>query len=107
MNCKPGDLAITHSMKFAENNNRLVEVLRVADPKDYVPITGGSVSWLVRSTGTPLTETLWSGRRGPKTMERIVCDTRLRPIRDPGQDAQDETLAWLPVPAPAREVVHG
>jgi hypothetical protein len=28
----------------------------------------------------------------------FVLDFQLRPIRDPGDDAQDETLDWLPVP---------
>lgn len=28
-----------------------------------------------------------------------VYDGALRPIRDPGDDAQDETLQWLQVPA--------
>jgi hypothetical protein len=28
-----------------------------------------------------------------------VADDCLRPIRDPGDDAQDETLSWLPVPS--------
>lgn len=27
----------------------------------------------------------------------------LRPIRDPGDDAQDETLSWLPVPSTEKE----
>lgn len=30
---------------------------------------------------------------------RSVYDGALRPIRDPGEDAQDETLSWLPVPS--------
>ena len=30
--------------------------------------------------------------------ELIWADRDLRPIRDPGEDAQDETLQWLPVP---------
>ena len=30
---------------------------------------------------------------------RAVYDGVLRPIRDPGEDAQDETLSWVPVPS--------
>lgn len=32
--------------------------------------------------------------------DRANCyDANLRPIRDPGDDAQDETLSWLKVPS--------
>lgn len=34
---------------------------------------------------------------------RSVADRALRPIRDPGDDARDETLDWLPVPAKEAE----
>jgi hypothetical protein len=32
-----------------------------------------------------------------------AMDSILRPIRDPGDDAQDETLSWLPVPSTEKE----
>ena len=31
--------------------------------------------------------------------EGWIADEYLRPIRDPGEDTQDETLSWLPVPS--------
>ena len=33
----------------------------------------------------------------------LHSDARLRPIRDPGDDAKDETLSWLPVPSTEKE----
>lgn len=30
--------------------------------------------------------------------DAIQPDANLRPLRDPGEDARDETLEWLPVP---------
>ncbi len=35
----------------------------------------------------------------------VMPDHALRPIRDPGDDATDETLQWLPVPS--KEVTRG
>lgn len=32
-----------------------------------------------------------------------IRDSILRPIRDPGDDASDETLSWKPVPLPTIE----
>jgi hypothetical protein len=32
-----------------------------------------------------------------------AADSSLRPIRDPGEDAQDETLLWKQVPQPEKE----
>ena len=32
-------------------------------------------------------------------MHPYAKDSQLRPIRDPGDDARDETLEWLPVPS--------
>lgn len=33
------------------------------------------------------------------SMSNYCRDTGLRPIRDPGEDARDESLEWQPVPA--------
>lgn len=32
-----------------------------------------------------------------------VADECLKPLRDPGDDAQDESLQWLPVPSTEKE----
>lgn len=64
--------------------------------------TDSNSAWVVDSLGAPL----FVSSEG-FLLTRAIHDQNLRPIRDPGEDAQDETLSWLPVPAPAREVVHG
>lgn len=82
MNCKPGDLAINVSGR-PECRGEIYEVLRV-----YSGCLPGP-AWIVMHRG-----------------EEFHCrDDVLRPIRDPGDDATDETLQWLPVPS--KEVAHG
>ncbi len=90
MNCKPGDLAVTlHSSP--DQKGRFVTVV-----KAYSGSFGrSSARWWVCTTPSPF-----------RTEERVeksgalvlIHDDYLRPIRDPGDDAQDETLQWLPVP---------
>lgn len=96
MNCKPGELAVI-VRSAAGNEGRIVEVM-----DSDVRGLPGSESWMpaplwrVRSLGHPLPSDLgnsWSVFAFP--------DVWLRPIRNPGDDAQDETLAWKPVPLPA------
>lgn len=85
MNCKPGDLAYTVAPFWEGGRGQVVTVVREG----------------------------WRGREGSETWHcvgRIVMEdgyvvdawdidkTALRPIRDPGDEAQDETLSWLPVP---------
>lgn len=33
-----------------------------------------------------------------------IIDAFLRPIRDPGEDAKDQTLEWLPSPSKQKEI---
>lgn len=106
MNCKPGDLAI---------------VIRGPD-KAYIPV-GAIVLCLHLNSGKFLEvvdgrgevvdlidgETFWDVEwRGQRTCNLGfafgVADSDLRPIRDPDQDAQDETLSWLPVPSGQKEL---
>lgn len=97
MRCKPGDLAVIVSATNPENRNRIVEVLdKHCMQQDYF-------CWLVRCS-TPLAVMTFEGR-GTKQhwREAYVPDAWMRPIRDPGEDAQDEALQWLP--APEREGV--
>lgn len=47
------------------------------------------------------TDQVITGVRGGKT--NAVQDSILRPLRDPGDDAQDESLQWLPVPSTEKE----
>lgn len=74
MNCKPGDLAVVIRCLRPANLGR---VLRVVRPHEFFPD-----AWVVE------------GQAGGD----CALDSWLRPIRDPGDDAVDETLHWLPVP---------
>lgn len=90
MNCKPGDLAVVlrgGCGLAAANKDRIVEVLR-----PYPFIIDGEHSWIVSGGGLVDPEGLPCRLLGIK-------DSDLRPIRDPGEDAQDESLSWLPVPS--------
>lgn len=102
MNCEPGDLAIVvNARSTPELNGRIVLVRRAIQlgeklngikVVDY-PGYNNSPTWVVEACGSPLP---WVG--GLYKM-RAVADRCLRPIRNPGEDAQDETLQWLPVPS--------
>lgn len=98
MNCKPGDLAVIVK-SLAGNEGRLVNVVN-----SDVYMLPGDLSgmphplWRVRSLGEPVRSTIgWIDK------EFAFPDAWLKPIRDPGEDATDETLTWLPVPSRERE----
>jgi hypothetical protein len=111
LNCKPGDLAIIVRSTLG-NENKIVRVL-YADPGNSLP--SGSVyeidgrkwfgistefRWVIESQGSDL-----RSDTGALFKRRPVRDCWLRPIRDPGDDAKDETLSWLPVPTKNTETV--
>jgi len=81
MNCKPDELAIVAKVT-AENVRpylgRIVRTIQIVD----------SDCWTTQPELEP---------------GRAIYDGALRPIRDPGDDAQDETLLWLPTPSRERE----
>lgn len=90
MNCKPGDLVI---------------LLRANYPplKPYI----GSIRTVVRRSDDfddcwyldpPIFAT-------DKTRQASWYDKDLLPIRNPGDDATDETLTWLPAPSRERDTV--
>lgn len=105
MNCKQGDLAVVTKSENG-NTGKVVRVLRasvgnsVAIGAEYAEVgqtwcrDKDSWLWVVESA---------SGLRhanGDIDCTRPYPDFALRPIRDPGEDATDETLEWLPVPTP-------
>lgn len=95
MNCKQGDLAIVKNV-FSANYGRIVLVLHrltkdQCRDRGFSPL--GDVLWLVESIGEPLL-----CERGEKHHQRPFSDGSLRPIRDPGDDAVDETLQRLGSP---------
>ncbi len=94
MNCKPGDLAvITSGARYPENIGRLVEVISLWRGERVGGLFYSGGDWVVRGIGGDLKHALgWS-------RDSVSRDCVLRPIRDPGDDASDETLEWLPVPS--------
>lgn len=86
MNCKQGDLAIVVK-SWAGNEGKIVRCIKYAGVQPWQD--GEDLpSWEI-DIDLP-------GVYGPP--ENIIADEQLRPIRDPGDDAQDETLTWLEVP---------
>lgn len=84
MNCKPGDLAMYIGLND-ECRGAIVKVLRPTD----APATGKGTA--------PVPGVWWAIE--PSINGNVWCaDASLRPIRDPGDDARDQTLDWLPVP---------
>jgi len=90
LNCKAGDLAIMVK-SYAGNEGRIVRCLAFM-PNELFLIPGGAIicvpAWKI--------DVLLKGVNNKTTL--FVPDSCLRPIRDPGDDATDETLEWLPVP---------
>jgi hypothetical protein len=115
MNCKPGDLAVIRppTTRAADDvTGLLVTVVKLAayyndmgDTPDGRPARfrgydPACPAWVVQ-TATARADVLinrWTGECYPSSF-LIMWDHRLRPIRDPGEDARDETLEWLPVPS--------
>lgn len=101
MKCQPGDLAIVvNDCSMPINNGRLVRVVRKADPREYF---NPNVDWDCAAVSP-----IWVIRghlAEPGNEGFGYRDSELMPIRDPGDDAQDETLGWLPVPLPQLETV--
>lgn len=92
MNCKPGDLAVI--VKTAPAGKfllgKVVHVLTLCADSE----------WEVR-----LYKPITNPTNGVTGEYGLAPDECLRPIRDPGDDATDETLTWLPVPSRERETV--
>lgn len=101
MNCKPGDLAILVRSKNPDHVGRLVDVLRSGE--DY---EDGVQYWSCKVHGSPVLVPIYGPQnrhsgRYVATAEVDIPDAWLRPIRDHGDDAVDESKAWLPpVPLP-------
>lgn len=89
MNCKPGDLAVVVGRCEISGDYLIGRIFRVTtfyrDDEDVV--------WEYEG---PRLETPWGELLA-------VADDNLRPIRDPGDDATDETLLWKPVPVTEKE----
>lgn len=89
MNCKPGDLA--YIVRSEEGNSRRFVTVefdsRRRDHNDHW--------WVCTSTSDVFSYRDGMIRAGQKF---LVADSTLRPIRDPGDDAVDETIQRLGKP---------
>lgn len=91
MNCKQGDLAMLRRARLPENLGKIVRCVTLIPTMELDYPNGSRVVHSVWVIEPKLLS--WDG-----TMSSFVPDLLLRPIRDPGDDARDETLEWLPVP---------
>jgi len=104
MNCKPGDLAMVVHARRHSNLGKIVKVIRFLGAVNFIHYGVRQDCWLVEGSVKPaggFEIDHWSRSLGG---DASVPDAWLRPIRDPGEDAQDETLQWLPVPSQHKEV---
>ena len=81
MNCRPGDIAVvvsTLGFRFLESRTlgHIVKVVRPAAPRHPF-----GAMWEVEHRNI-----------------KAAADACLRPIRDPGDDARDESFSWRPAP---------
>jgi hypothetical protein len=100
MNCKQGEMAFVVGSEFGDNG-LIVTCLRRLMPGEAIDGTrfmNPGETWV---TDKMLT---YSGQHGYRRAH-IAPDEALRPIRDPGDDATDESHAWLP-PVPTKEREH-
>lgn len=85
MNCQRGDIAVVVGQGRDEGDWALGRIVQCVSLYEFE----GYECWLIKD---PLISP-----RGDRYIG--VYDGSLRPIRDPGEDAKDETLSWLPVPS--------
>ena len=94
MNCKPGDLAWIVAPFEAAGRGLVVTVVEAAAAGlTCVAKNGGISSW--PSAGGHA----WICDSHDARFPCVIADEALRPIRDPGDDARDETLEWKQVPS--------
>jgi hypothetical protein len=95
MNCEAGDIA---RVTRGPNRDRLVRVLQRCAV--HIEFALGEPCWDCENL--QWMEDTTSGARMPPGSIGYCEDAWLRPIRDPGEDARDETLTWRDVPKTTR-----
>lgn len=90
MNCKQGDLAIIVK-SYADNEGKIVRCEEFLGNRLFGAPDGTAELIIAWRTSPELPD--WGGDLGD-----VIGDDQLKPIRDPGDDAVDETLLWLPSP---------
>jgi len=93
MNCRPGDLARIVAPYAPSGVGRIVEVVRRAKKFESLgecnfEHNGPTLGWVCIGSVPQ-----WDGF---VARELVIADECLRPIRNPGDDAVDESKAWLP-----------
>jgi hypothetical protein len=86
MNCKPGDLAVIVRGISGWSDyciGRIVTVTKLAANESGDPAWRYEPEIVCVKHGRPFD---------------VIEDSMLRPLRDPGEGATDETLLWLPSP---------
>ena len=110
LNCKPGQLAIVVGGPSELGNlGKIVRVLRLLAPHDRIhSVCGRHTAGALEGHQAWETDTVlclgveFGGRR---VFVPVAADEDLRPIGDPGEDEQDESLSWLPSPTKTPETV--
>lgn len=102
LNCREGDIARIVNCTIG-NTNRLVRVVRPASPSDLEVggvLLGVDHAWVVEAL-QPLHT--WLGPMAGAGSLGLICDDRLRPIRD--QPGEDEMLRIAGMPKPVKAPV--
>jgi hypothetical protein len=97
LNCKVGDLAVV-VRSVAGNEGKIVRCLQFIPSHTFVSRDG-----VIYDADAWETTPVLMGFDGRPTRAK---DSNLRPIRDPGDDARDESLSWLPVPTTTKKPEH-
>lgn len=93
MRCKVDDLCVVvNDLEEPRNNGGLVHIVRSATPRGWT----WPVDWECTAVSTIRYGDRITFHPGQGTFGYRDCE--LRPIRDPGDDAVDQTLEWLDVP---------
>lgn len=104
LNCKPGDLAriVGNAAEvFGTTQDAFVTVVERAPvggcqlPDGVWSKCTNPAAWVIEF-GSPVV--IRMGKTVRQARYAVCPDSHLRPIRDPGADARDETLEWTPVP---------
>jgi hypothetical protein len=87
LNCKVGDMAYVKAQGLGVTGT----IGQIVECKRLVFNEFGDICWVLSK---PICFFVY----GKKFLAEIIPDQYLRPISNPGEDAIDETLLWLPVP---------
>jgi hypothetical protein len=111
MNCRPGDLAVVVSLDAGSVQGSECQGVKADLQMVAIDIRGAifkcvrleGEEWVVEPRRVKWMGVMNDGRNvsGEGDISRVP-DRVLKPLRDPGDDAVDESNAWLP-PVPALE----